>query len=81
VQILKKSKPCGRRVVERRNMNKYIIRIVPEYKDTLKQYGEVIFESQLINSLIGLESELSIDEIWNIPHVFNVEKDREGTFN
>jgi hypothetical protein len=61
-------------------MDKYIIRITPAYKDTLKQYGNIIFKSELINSLVGLESELSIDEIWNIPHVFNVEKDREGTF-
>lgn len=62
-------------------MNKYIIRISPKYKDTLKQYGTVIFDSQIINGLVGLESELSIDEICNIPHVFKVEPNRVGSFD
>jgi hypothetical protein len=62
-------------------MNKYIVRITPLYKDTLNQFGNIVFESKLINSLVGLESELSINDIWNIPHVFKVEEDVEGKFD
>jgi hypothetical protein len=61
-------------------MKRYIIRITPKYKDTLKQYGNIIFDSQIINGLIELESDLSIDELWEIPHVYKVEEDREGSF-
>ncbi len=50
-------------------MNKYIIKIIPKYKEILKAYGNIYFESQLIKGLIELESELSIDELWEIPHV------------
>jgi len=62
-------------------MNRYIVRINPVYKETLKQYGNILFDSKLIDGLMGIESELSLEEMNNIPHVTMVENDREGTFN
>lgn len=62
-------------------MNRFIIKITPEYKGIVSQYGKIIFDSQLIEGLVGIETELPFGEMWKIPHVIKVECDRTGTFN
>jgi hypothetical protein len=61
-------------------MNRYIIKINPEHKDILKNYGTIIFDSKVIDGLIGLESELTISKLRKIPYIIKIEKDRVGSF-
>jgi hypothetical protein len=59
-------------------MNTFIVKINPEYKYTLKRYGNIVFDSSIIKGLIGIETNLTMEQIRNLPHVINVEEDRDG---
>ena len=60
------------------NMNTFVVKINHEYKDTLKRYGNIVFDSSIIKGLIGIETNLTMEQIRNLPHVINVEEDRDG---
>ena len=59
-------------------MNSFIIKIDPRYKQTLGKYGNIVFDSSIIKGLIGIETNLTMEQIRNLPHVINVEEDRDG---
>lgn len=61
-------------------MNKFIIRIDPAYMDTVKEYSNIIFESQIFQGLIGIETELNIEQLKEKQYIHKVENDSIGTF-
>ena len=62
----------------KRKVERFKVKINPKYKDTLKTYGNIVFDSSIIKGLIGIETNLTMEQIRNLPHVINVEEDRDG---
>jgi hypothetical protein len=58
-------------------MNTFIVKINPKYKDTLKTYGNIVFDSNVFG-LVVIETGLKMEQIRKLPHVINVEEDRNG---
>ena len=61
-------------------MQKYIVKVLPGYKDNLNQYGNIIYEFKSVDNLIGIESELSLEDIQNIPYVIEAKISNIGKF-
>lgn len=62
-------------------MGQYIIRIIPAFKDTLKEYGTIMFESSFSRGLMGFETDLLLEEVLKLQYVIKAEYNRTGTIN
>ena len=59
-------------------MNRFIIKIDIKDIDFVKEFATIVFESKFISGMLGIETDLSIEEVRLKPYIVQVDDIRQG---
>lgn len=65
-------------------MKTYIINIrvddLDMYRSEIKKFAKILWESQVIIGLFGIETDLTMDELYQVPFITEVDESTTGVY-